>query len=204
MKAGGSVKKIGVLALQGDFAEHMATLRRLDALAFPVRLPRELEGVNGLIIPGGESTTMAKLMTDFGLMAPLRKLCKQGLAVMGTCAGMVLLAKNITDTSDANITPLGVMDIDVKRNAFGRQLDSFETDLEVAAIGEPAFHSVFIRAPFIQRIGNGVTVLARLPDDTCVAARQGNMIALAFHPELTDDARLHSYFLTLVNGGGKK
>jgi 5'-phosphate synthase pdxT subunit len=147
---------------------------------------------------------MAKLMADFGLMTPLRKMCKQGLPVMGTCAGMVMLAKNVTDTSDANITPLGVMDIDVKRNAFGRQIDSFETDLEVDDIGEPAFHSVFIRAPFIQRAGDGVTVMARLQDGTCVAARQGNMIALAFHPELTHDTRLHSYFLTLVNGGAKK
>jgi 5'-phosphate synthase pdxT subunit len=198
------VKRIGVLALQGDFAEHIAILRRLDAVAFPVRLPSELQGVDGLIIPGGESTTMAKLMADFGLMAPLRKLCKQGLPVMGTCAGMVLLAKNVTDKSDANVKPLGVMDIDVKRNAFGRQVDSFETNIEVAAIGEPAFHSVFIRAPFIQRAGDGVIALAQLPDGTCVAARQGNMIALAFHPELTDDVRLHSYFLTLVNGGVKK
>lgn len=195
------MKKIGVLALQGDFAEHIVMLRRLDAVAFPVRLPRELEGVDGLIIPGGESTTMAKLMADFGLMTPLRKLCKQGLPIMGTCAGMVLLAKNITDTSDANITPLGAMDIDVKRNAFGRQVDSFEADLDIPAIGKPVFHGVFIRAPFIERADGNVMVLARLSDDTCVAARQGNMMALAFHPELTDDARLHLYFLSLVNGG---
>ncbi len=195
------MKKIGVLALQGAFVEHLALLRRLDVAAFPIRLPRELEGLDGLVIPGGESTTIGRLMREYDLMAPLSSLCNDGFPIMGTCAGMILLARRV---SDINIEPLGAMDIEVKRNASGRQVDSFETDLEIPAIGEPPFHGVFIRAPFIERAGDGVAVLAQLPDGTGVAARQGNMLALAFHPELTDDLRLHSYFLSIVNGDRKR
>lgn len=191
------LKRIGVLALQGAFVEHMALLRRLDVEAFPIRLPRELEGLDGLVIPGGESTTIARLMREYDLITPLRRLAKEGFPIMGTCAGMILLAKQV---SAMNVEPLGVMDIEVRRNAFGRQVDSFETDLEIPAIGEPPFHGVFIRAPFITRAGDGVEVMSRLPDGTGVAARQGNMLALAFHPELTDDLRLHNYFLSMVVG----
>jgi len=191
------VKKIGVLALQGAFAEHIALLLRLDAEAFPIRLPRELEGLDGLVIPGGESTTISKLMGEYDFMTPLSRLCNEGFPIMGTCAGMILLSKKMVDLG---VEPLGAMDIEVRRNAFGRQVDSFEADLEIPAIGEPRFHGVFIRAPFIQRAGDGVAVLARLPDGSAVSARQGYMLALAFHPELTDDLRLHSYFLSMVNG----
>ena len=196
-KAVGSMKRIGVLALQGAFVEHIALLRRLDVEAFPIRLPRELEGLDGLIIPGGESTAIGRLMAEYGLMAPLRRLAKEGFPIMGTCAGMILLAKQV---SDIDVEPLGVMDIEVRRNAFGRQVDSFETDLEIPVIGEPPFHAVFIRAPFIAKARDGVEVLSRLPDSTGVAARQGNMLALAFHPELTDDPRLHDYFLSMMPG----
>ena len=191
------MKKIGVLALQGAFVEHIALLRRLDVEAFPVRLPRELEGLDGLVIPGGESTTIGRLMREYDLMTPLRRLAKEGFPMMGTCAGMILLAKQV---SGIDVEPLGAMDIAVRRNAFGRQVDSFETDLEIPVIGEPPFHAVFIRAPFIESTGDGVEVLARLPDGTSVAARQGNMLALAFHPELTDNLRLHEYFLSIVRG----
>lgn len=195
------MKKIGVLALQGDFAEHIALLLRLDAEAFPIRLPRELEGLDGLVIPGGESTTISKLMGEYDFMTPLSRLCNEGFPIMGTCAGMILLSRKMVDLG---VEPLGAMDIEVRRNAFGRQVDSFEADLEIPAIGEPRFHGVFIRAPFIQRAGDGVAVLARLPDGSVVAARQGYMLALAFHPELTDDLRLHSYFLSMVNGDVKR
>jgi 5'-phosphate synthase pdxT subunit len=195
------VKKIGVLALQGDFAEHIALLLRLGAEAYPIRLPRELEGLDGLVIPGGESTTISKLMVEYDFMKPLSRLCNEGFPIMGTCAGMVLLSRKMVDSG---VKPLGAMDIEVRRNAFGRQVDSFEADLEIPAIGEPRFHGVFIRAPFIQRAGDGVAVLAQLPDGSGVAARQGNMLALAFHPELTDDLRLHSYFLSMVNGDLKR
>lgn len=197
------MKRIGVLALQGDFAEHVAMLQHLDAEPRLVRLRGELDSLDGLIIPGGESTTISRLMREYELLQPISDFCQRGLPVMGTCAGMVLLASNVVEPVDSRVTPLNAMDIDVKRNAFGRQVDSFEADIEVPAIGERAFRGVFIRAPFIQRAGDGVAVLARLPDGTCVAARQGNMLALSFHPELTDDSRLHSYFLSFLNGDVK-
>lgn len=195
------MKKIGVLALQGAFAEHIALLLRLDVEAFPIRLPRELEGLDGLVIPGGESTTISKLIGEYDFMTPLSRLCNEDFPIMGTCAGMILLSRKMVDLG---VEPLGAMDIEVRRNAFGRQVDSFEADLEIPAIGEPRFHGVFIRAPFIQRAGDGVAMLARLPDGSGVAARQGYMLALAFHPELTDDLRLHSYFLSMVNGDMKR
>ena len=196
------MKKIGVLALQGAFVEHITLLRHLDVEALPIRLPRELEGLDGLIIPGGESTTVSRLMREYDLSAPLSTLCKGGFPIMGTCAGMILLARKAADIN--GIQPLEAMDIEVRRNAFGRQVDSFETELKIPVIGKPPFHGVFIRAPYIERAGQGVEVLARLNNGTGVAARQGNMLALAFHPELTDDPRLHSYFLSIVNGDAKR
>ncbi len=189
------MKKIGVLALQGAFVEHIALLHHLKVEAVPVRLPQELRGLDGLIIPGRESTTIGNLMKEYDLIALMRELALDGFPIMSTCAGMVLLAKNV---SGINSETLGAMDIGVKRNAFGRQVDSFETDLDIPAIGEPHFHAVFIRAPHIERSGDGVEVLARLPNGVGVAARQGKMVVLAFHPELTSDLRLHAYFMSIV------
>ena len=196
-----SVIKIGVLALQGAFEEHLACLTRLKVEASAVRLQRELQGLDGLVIPGGESTTMARLMRDYGLTAPLRKLIRSGFPVMGTCAGMIVLSHKI---ADVGAPTLDAMDIKVHRNGFGRQIDSFETLLSIPVIGDAPFPAVFIRAPFIEHIGDGVEVLARLSDGTAVAARQGNMLALSFHPELTDDLRLHAYFLDLVRNSVKR
>jgi 5'-phosphate synthase pdxT subunit len=193
------VKKIGVLALQGAFVEHITLLRNLGVEAFPILLPHELEGLDGLIIPGGESTTISRLMREYDLSAPLSDLCNDSFPIMGTCAGMILLARKAADIN--GIQPLEAMDIEVRRNAFGRQVDSFESELKIPVIGEPSFHGVFIRAPYIERAGEGVEMLARLHNGIGVAARQGNMLALAFHPELTDDPRLHSYFLDIVNDG---
>jgi 5'-phosphate synthase pdxT subunit len=190
-----------VLALQGAFEEHIACLNRLKVGSCEVRLPEDLKKLSGLIIPGGESTTMARLMRDYGLTAPLRKLIRSGFPVMGTCAGMIVLSHKITEVGAPT---LEAMDIDVRRNGFGRQIDSFEADLSIPAIGEESYHGVFIRAPFIERIGTGVEVLARLADGAAVAARQGNMIALSFHPELTDDLRLHTYFLDVVRNSVKR
>lgn len=189
--------RIGVLALQGAFIEHIVIFKQLGAEAIPVRLPGELEGVDGLVIPGGESTTIGKLMGAYKINTELKKLISDGLPVMGTCAGMILLAREATDLNGYS---LGTMDISVRRNAFGRQLDSFEADLPVTLLGEPPFPGVFIRAPWIEKVGPGVEVIASLEDGTVVAARQGNMIVAAFHPELTADTRLHSYFLDMVNG----
>ncbi len=191
--------KIGVLALQGDFAEHLAMLRRLDVAATPVRLPAQLADLDGLIIPGGESTTIGKLLVAYDLIAPIRQMVAAGKAVWGTCAGMILLAREAVDGIPGQPL-LGAMDIVVRRNAFGRQVDSFELDISVPALGEAPFHAVFIRAPLIEQVGSGVQVLARLPaagEGRIVAIRQGNLLATAFHPELTDDPRFHQYFLTL-------
>lgn len=195
------VIKIGVLSLQGAFEEHIACLSRLKVEPCEVRLQEGLDGLSGLVIPGGESTTMARLMRDYGLTAPLRKLIRSGLPVMGTCAGMIVMSRG---AADLGAPALDVMDIDVRRNGFGRQIDSFEADLSIPAIGEETYHGVFIRAPFIERTGPGVEVLARLADGTAVAARQGNMIALSFHPELTGDLRLHDYFLDIVRNSVKR
>ena len=189
--------KIGVLAMQGAFAEHIATLHQLKVQALPVRLPAELDGLDGLIIPGGESTSIGKLMQDYDLTSKIGKLTKNGLPVFGTCAGMILLANG---TSDSDVTPLGVMDIVVRRNAFGRQRESFETKLSIPVLGEKPFPAIFIRAPIIEQVNSGAKVLAELPDGTCVAARQGKILVAAFHPELTDDLRFHQYFLDIVAG----
>lgn len=190
--------RIGVLALQGAFIEHIAVLRRLGAEALPVRLSQEVPGLDGLVIPGGESTTMARLMAIYSLRDELKKLAEQGLPILGTCAGMILLSKRIAGVEQNS---LGLMDIDVRRNAYGRQVDSFEVDIPIPVLGETPFRAIFIRAPRIETVGKGVDVLARLPDGTVVAARQGNILVSAFHPELTPDPRFHSYFLSLVRRG---
>ncbi len=186
---------VGVLALQGDFAEHLSMLRKLQMDAREVRLPSDLEGVDGIIIPGGESTTIARLMDIHGLREPVRERAQGGMAIWGTCAGLILLAKHLEDDCPE---PLGLMDIEVGRNAFGRQVDSFEADLSVTALGEQPFHAVFIRAPVIRKLREGVQSLASLPDGRVVAARQGNLLGSAFHPELTEDTRFHEYFLSMV------
>ena len=187
--------KIGVLAVQGDFAEHIAILRRLNVECREVRLPEQLEGIDGLIIPGGESTTLSRLMSIYHLREPVQAMAAQGKAVWGTCAGMIMLAHEITE---ADPVPLQVMDIGVRRNAFGRQIDSFEQDLDIAGLEPDPFHAIFIRAPVVIRVGPEVKTLAALPNGQAVAVRQGNLMATAFHPELTDDTRLHQYFLDLA------
>ena len=187
--------KVGVLALQGAFVEHEQLLHGLGAQAVEVRLPQHLEAVDALIIPGGESTTIGKLAVTFGLLEPLRVFARQK-PVWGTCAGMIMLARDIGRDQPL----LGVMDIAVQRNAFGRQVDSFEVDLDVPVLGSAPFHAVFIRAPKVTRVGEGVEVLARLDDGSIVAVRQGQWLATAFHPELTSDDRFHRYFLQQVAG----
>ncbi len=189
--------KIGVLASQGAFVEHIAVLHQLGVEALPVRLPQELDGLDGLIIPGGESTSISKLLLDYNLTNEIRNLAKNGLPVFGTCAGMVLLANEILDSE---VDPLGVMKIRVRRNAFGRQRESFETELSIPVLGEKLFPGVFIRAPIIEQGNSGVEILAKLADGANVAARQGKLLASAFHPELTDDLRFHRYFLDIVTG----
>jgi len=189
--------KIGVLAAQGAFIEHEAVLKKLGVAVKEVRLPADLDGLDGLIIPGGESTTMVRLMNEYQLTDKLKELIKNGFPVFGTCAGMILLAKKNSSTFPE---PLGVMDIIVKRNAFGRQIDSFETDLPIPVLGKKPFHAVFIRAPLIEHIDEKkVDVLARLENGTIVAARQGKLLVSSFHPELTDDTRFHQYFLDIVS-----
>jgi len=190
--------RIGVIALQGAFIEHISILQRLGAEGVPVRLPDELDNLDGVIIPGGESTTILKLMQSFNFFQPLREFAQSGLPVWGTCAGLVCLAKKV---SNYNIETLAVMDIVVKRNAFGRQVDSFEAELPIPSLGDKPFHAVFIRAPSIAKVGPQVEILASLPDGIPVAARQQNLVVSAFHPELTDDLRFHSYFLKNLTPG---
>ncbi len=186
--------KIGVLALQGAFIEHIKMLRRLGVEAVEARLPHQLDDLDGLIIPGGESTTIGKLATSYGLIEPLRRFAETK-PTWGTCAGMIFLAKDI-GIDEQPI--LGAMDITVDRNAFGRQIDSFETDLQIAGLAGGPFHAVFIRAPVVTAVEAPVDVLARLDDGRIVAVRQGQLLATAFHPELTDDLRLHSSFCDIV------
>jgi 5'-phosphate synthase pdxT subunit len=192
--------KIGVLALQGDFREHAQMLRRLGIDVVEVRLPRQLAEVDGLIIPGGESTTIGKLLTRFELMGPLRDRIADGMPVYGTCAGAIVLARDVVGRG-VDQPVLGVLDATIHRNAFGRQVDSFEAELQVPEIGSEPFHAVFIRAPTIEKVGPGVEVIGRLEDGTIVAVRQENLLATSFHPELTDDARFHEYFAQLVRTG---
>jgi len=190
--------KIGVLALQGDFAEHLATLRRIGIAAQEVRLPNHLDGLDGLIIPGGESTTIGKLAVAYGLMEPLEAFGHEK-AIWGTCAGAIFLSKDVHRHQPL----LSLMDITVERNAFGRQVSSFETDLDVPALQridpqERPYHAVFIRAPLIESVREDAVVLARLEDGRIVAAQQGRLLATSFHPELTDDDRFHRYFASLA------
>lgn len=189
--------KIGVLALQGAFMEHEKILKQLGVDVVEVRLPQHLEGLDGLIIPGGESTTIGKLAVEYGLLEPLRDFASRK-PTWGTCAGMILLAKDIG--SDRQPL-LGLMDICVSRNAFGRQVDSFETDLAIPAVGEAPFHAVFIRAPIVAEADAQVTVLATLDDGRIVAVQQGHLLATAFHPELTGDSRLHRHFVHMIESG---
>jgi len=199
------VRRVGVLALQGAFIEHEKVLRLLGVETVEVRLPEHVEGLDGLIIPGGESTTIGQVAQRWNLLEPIRALARSGRPLWGTCAGMILMAKGVVDGVPGQPL-LGLMDIAIRRNAFGRQVDSFEADLEIPVLGEEPFHAVFIRAPVIERVGKEVEVLARLEpalsgaegDGRVVAVRQGNLLATAFHPELTDDDRFHRYFLGLA------
>ncbi|MCL6455123.1 MAG: pyridoxal 5'-phosphate synthase glutaminase subunit PdxT [Alicyclobacillus sp.] len=188
------MSKIGVLALQGAFREHKRLFEMLGAETVLVKLPEHLEGIDGLVIPGGESTAIGRLLREYALVEPIRRLAVEGMPVMGTCAGMIVLAKEIVGAPEPH---LALMDIRVNRNSFGRQRESFETDLDIPAIGAPAFPAVFIRAPHVESVGAGVDVLARY-EDRIVACREGQFLALSFHPELTDDTRLHNYFLEMV------
>jgi 5'-phosphate synthase pdxT subunit len=189
--------RIGVIASQGAFVEHIDMLRQLKVEARPVRLAKELAGLDGLIIPGGESTSISKLMVTYNLMDEVGNLARNGLPIFGTCAGMILLASEI---SSSDVVPLGLMDIVVGRNVFGRQRESFETELSIPVLGKKPFPAVFIRAPAIEQTNGKVEVLARLDDGTVVAARQAKLLVSAFHPELTSDLRFHRYFLDIVSG----
>ncbi|HEU0022385.1 MAG TPA: pyridoxal 5'-phosphate synthase glutaminase subunit PdxT [Dehalococcoidia bacterium] len=189
--------KIGVLAIQGDFIEHIAILGKLGVSSRQVRLPEQFADLDGLIIPGGESTTLSRLMSLYQLREPVARMAQQHQAVWGTCAGMIMMAHEITE---ADPIPLQLMDIGVQRNAFGRQIDSFEQDLDIAEFDAPPFHAIFIRAPVIFRVGDGVKVLATLPDGRPVAVQQGKLLATSFHPELTSDTRFHQHFLDLAAG----
>lgn len=192
---------IGILALQGDFIEHIQAIRQLGADTTEVRLPRDLTGLDGLIIPGGESTTIGKLASNYNLMEPLREFGRTH-AIWGTCAGAIFLSKDVHRPQPL----LGLMDIAVQRNAFGRQVASFEVDLEIPVLARDGngharpFHAIFIRAPLIENVGQEVEVLAKLENDAVVAARQGHWLATTFHPELTGDGRFHRYFLDLATG----
>ncbi len=190
--------KIGLLALQGDFVEHAVVLSRLGAETVEVRLPADLDGLDGLIIPGGESTTIGKLAVDFGLIQPLRDFGKER-AIWGTCAGSIFLSKDARRSQPL----LGLMEITIERNAFGRQVDSFEIDLEIPFLksfdtDNGPFHAIFIRAPLIESVSKPARVLVKLADQRIVAARQGKLLATSFHPELTDDTRFHQYFLEMI------
>ena len=190
--------KIGVLAIQGDFAEHVTVLKLLGVEAIEVRLPSHLDGLDGLIMPGGESTTIGKLAVDFGLMEPLRSFGSKH-AIWGTCAGAIFLSRDARRQQPL----LGIMDITVERNAFGRQVDSFEADLDIEELKKATdstapYHAIFIRAPIIESVSAKAKVMSKLPDGRIVAARQGKLLATSFHPELTEDTRFHQFFLSLA------
>jgi 5'-phosphate synthase pdxT subunit len=189
--------RVGVLALQGDFREHLAVLNDLGADAVPVKRPEELASVAGLVIPGGESSVMDKLSRMFGLAEPLRAAVASGLPVYGTCAGLIMLSNTVLDSISGQES-IGGLDIVVRRNAFGSQLDSFETDLDIPVLGETPMHAVFIRAPVVESVALGVTVLAALGDGRVVAVEQGSLLGTSFHPEMTGDTRFHEYFLDKV------
>ncbi len=195
---------VGVFALQGDVREHLAALAEADVIARPVRRPSELAEVDGLVIPGGESTTMSKLSIDFGLFDPISERIKAGMPVYGSCAGMIMVARDVLD-GRADQRTFGAIDMTVRRNAFGRQVDSFEAPVAIDGIDGEPFHAVFIRAPWVESIDPSVTVLGTAAtsdgDETAgriVAVRQGNVLATSFHPELTGDLRIHQYFVDMV------
>jgi len=185
------------LAIQGDFLEHRRALKRIGVESQEIRLPKQLDEVDGLIIPGGESTTIVQLIDIYDFRKKLNDKVGSGMPTWGTCAGMIVMANHLNDHRPV---PLGLMDIEVSRNAFGRQVDSFETDLEISGIEGPRFHAVFIRAPVVNEVGDGVQVIASLEDGRPVAVRQDHMLATAFHPELTDDDRVHQLFVRIVEG----
>lgn len=188
--------KIGILALQGAFIEHQHIFDKLGAETVQIRLPEHLDGVDGLVIPGGESTTIGKLATEYGLIEPLREFAKSK-PTWGTCAGLIFLAKDI-GIDEQPI--LGLMDISVDRNAFGRQIDSFETELSIKDLSDDTpFHAIFIRAPMVSKVEEGVEILSQLDDGAIVAVKQKHMLATAFHPELTNDNRVHAYFYGMVS-----
>jgi 5'-phosphate synthase pdxT subunit len=192
--------RVGILAVQGDVAEHAAALREVGAEPVEVRLPRDLAGVEALILPGGESTAMRRLIDAYGLTEPILGLAASGAPMWGTCAGMILLARRI---ADGDPPALGLLDIEVRRNAYGRQLDSFEADLDVPALGEEPLHAVFIRAPVVTEVGPGVEVLATDPMGRTVAVREGRLLATAFHPELTGDRRFHRELVEMIGTGAR-
>jgi 5'-phosphate synthase pdxT subunit len=188
--------RVGVLALQGDVREHLRALAAAGAQPAEVRRPHELAGLDGLVLPGGESTTIGRLLRIFELLDPLRTAVAEGLPVYGSCAGMILLARDVLD-GRPDQPLIGGLDVVVRRNAFGRQVDSFEADLDVAGVGGPPVHAVFIRAPWVEKAGDEVTVLARVGEHP-VAVRQGHLLATSFHPELTGDTRMHELFVEMV------
>jgi len=188
--------KIGVLALHGAVIEHIQTLRSIGVEPVAVRLPEDLDGLSGLILPGGESTTMRKLVARWNLREPIMALARSGAPILGTCAGMIVVAKQIAGGEEP-VFPL--LDVTVERNAFGRQLDSFETELPMPILGDRPVHAIFIRAPIIERVGPGVEVLARLPDHRVVAVRQRNVIAISFHPELAGETRIHRLIAAMAS-----
>ena len=190
---------VGILAIQGDVIEHRHALERIGAQTTEIRLPDQLDGVDGLIIPGGESTTIVQLIDIYDLRNVIRDKVMSGLPTWGTCAGMIVLADRLTDRRP---DPLHLMNIEVSRNAFGRQVDSFEQDLEIDGVDGPPFRGVFIRAPAVNSAGAGTEILARLDDGRPVAVRQGSMLATSFHPELTDDSRVHQLFVRMIENGG--
>jgi len=190
---------IGVLAVQGDFIEHQHALESVGVDAPEVRLPHQLDGIDGLIIPGGESTTIVQLIDIYGFRSVLEKAAGDGLPIWGTCAGMIVMAKSL---SDRRPDPLKLMDIEVSRNAFGRQVDSFEADLSVTGLDETPFRAVFIRAPVVDEMGPDVEVISKLDDGRPVAVRQGALLATAFHPELTGDSRMHRLFADMAESSG--
>ncbi|WP_309110813.1 pyridoxal 5'-phosphate synthase glutaminase subunit PdxT [Saccharothrix sp.] len=198
---------VGVLALQGDVREHLVALAEADVLARPIRRPEELAEVDGVVLPGGESTTISRLLETFDLLEPLRQRIKEGMPAYGSCAGMILLADQVLD-GRADQHQLGGLDIVVRRNAFGRQVDSFEAELDFTGVGQ--VHAVFIRAPWVESAGEGVEVLARVPESAeageaagrIVAVRQGHVLATSFHPELTGDGRVHRLFVDMVRSAG--
>ncbi len=189
--------KIGVLALQGAVSEHIKSFAALGIEAAPVRLPSQVNGLSALVLPGGESTTISRLMKDFALVEEVRRLAQQGFPIFGTCAGLILLAKKVVGLE---MDTVGVLNIAVRRNAYGRQVDSFEADLTVDVLGATPFRGIFIRAPIIEAVGEGVKVLCRL-DGVPVAVQQGRILACSFHPELTEDIRFHKYFVDLIVKG---